>query len=86
MQILLPSGNPILLMLWVAISFGSWYTYFFYLPTLYADGDKPGWLQVRPRGGGTRVGCSVGAANTSRGGQSCKKCDGGGRKDQSFSA
>lgn len=44
-SILLPAGNPILLMLWVAISFGSWYTYFFYLPTLYADGDKPGWLQ-----------------------------------------
>jgi hypothetical protein len=42
----LPAGNPILLMLWVMIAFGSWYTYFFYLPTLYTDQDKPGWLQV----------------------------------------
>lgn len=33
-------------MLWVAIAFGSWYTYFFYLPTLYTDQDKPVWLQV----------------------------------------
>jgi hypothetical protein len=44
-SILLPAGNPILLMLWVFISFGSWYTYFFYLPALYTDQDKPGWLQ-----------------------------------------
>jgi len=44
-SILLPAGNPILLMLWVAIAFGSWYTYFFYLPTLYTDKDKPAWLQ-----------------------------------------
>jgi ElaB/YqjD/DUF883 family membrane-anchored ribosome-binding protein len=43
-SILLPAGNPILLILWVAIAFGSWYTYFFYLPSLYTD-DKPAWLQ-----------------------------------------
>ncbi len=36
-----------MLILWVFIAFGSWYTYFFYLPTLYTDQDKPGWLQVR---------------------------------------
>jgi hypothetical protein len=44
-SILLPAGNPILLMLWVFIAFGSWYTYFFYLPVLYTDETKPGWLQ-----------------------------------------
>jgi hypothetical protein len=44
---LLPAGNPILLMLWVLIALGSWYTYFFYLPVLYTDQDKPAWLQVK---------------------------------------
>ncbi len=36
-------------MLWLIIALGSWYTYFFYLPALYADEDKPAWLQVRAR-------------------------------------
>mmetsp|Transcript_29434 Transcript_29434/g.77395 ORF Transcript_29434/g.77395 Transcript_29434/m.77395 type:complete len:283 (+) Transcript_29434:263-1111(+) len=44
-SILLPAGNPILVMFWILISFGSWYMYFFYAPSLYDEGERPWWLQ-----------------------------------------
>jgi len=36
-SLLLPSGNPILLCLWVVIAVGGGYAYFFYLPSTYSD-------------------------------------------------
>jgi hypothetical protein len=34
-QILLPTGNPILLLVWVLVAFGGGYLYFYYLPDSY---------------------------------------------------
>jgi hypothetical protein len=31
-QVLLPSGNPLLLLLWLALVFGGGYVYFFTIP------------------------------------------------------
>ena len=42
-QCLLPTGNPILLLLWMLITFGGGWAYFFWLPTVYVE--KPLWLQ-----------------------------------------
>lgn len=43
-QILLPTGNPILLLVWVLIAFGGGYAYFYYLPDQNKE-NKPSWLQ-----------------------------------------
>lgn len=41
-QVLLPSGNPLLLLLWLALVFGGGYVYFFTIPQSYAkDGVQP---------------------------------------------
>lgn len=34
-QILLPTGNPILLLVWVLVAFGGGYAYFYYAPEVY---------------------------------------------------
>ena len=42
-QLLIPTGNPILLLLWMLITFGGGFAYFFWLPTVYTE--RPPWLQ-----------------------------------------
>jgi amino acid permease len=46
-QLLIPSGNPILLLLWIIVAFGGGWAYFFWLPSLFSEKphDKPAWLQ-----------------------------------------
>lgn len=46
-QLLIPSGNPILLLLWMLVTFGGGWAYFFWLPDVYRDKpqDKPAWVQ-----------------------------------------
>lgn len=44
-SIMLPGGNPILVMAWISLAFGVYYCYFMYLPTLYPPEDQPFWLQ-----------------------------------------
>lgn len=46
-QILLPTGNPILLLVWVLVAFGGGYLYFYYLPDSYKEKpeEKPMWVQ-----------------------------------------
>jgi len=46
-QILLPTGNPILLLVWVVLAFGGGYMYFYFGPDYYKEKpeDKPMWLQ-----------------------------------------
>ncbi len=47
-QVLLPTGNPILLLVWVLIAFGGGYAYFYYLPDTYKGekaSEKPMWIQ-----------------------------------------
>jgi hypothetical protein len=46
-QILLPTGNPILLLVWVVLAFGGGYFYFYFYPDQFKEKpeDKPMWLQ-----------------------------------------
>jgi hypothetical protein len=50
-QLLIPSGNPILLLLWLLVTFGGGWAYFLWLPEVYRDRplDKPLWVQVNPK-------------------------------------
>jgi hypothetical protein len=50
-QLLIPSGNPILLLLWLLVTFGGGWAYFLWLPEVYRDRplDKPFWVQVNPK-------------------------------------
>lgn len=46
-QVLLPTGNPILLGIWIIIAVGGTYAYFVYLPSTYAsDKEIPPFVQV----------------------------------------
>ena len=49
-QLLIPSGNPILLLLWLIVAFGGGWAYFLWLPEVYRGRplDKPMWIQVNP--------------------------------------
>lgn len=42
-QLLIPTGNPILLLLWMLLAFGGGWAYFFWLPSIYTE--RPPWLQ-----------------------------------------
>ncbi len=49
LQILLPTGNPILLGIWIIIAVGGTYAYFVYLPSTYAsESEVPPYVQVGP--------------------------------------
>eukprot|EP00960_Hanusia_phi_P023435 691858-Hanusia_phi.AAC.6 len=52
LQFLLPTGNPILLLLWLAVTFGGGAAYFWFVPDHYqknplkdSANGKPSWLQ-----------------------------------------
>eukprot|EP00286_Rhodomonas_abbreviata_P008284 CAMPEP_0181319710 /NCGR_PEP_ID=MMETSP1101-20121128/17724_1 /TAXON_ID=46948 /ORGANISM="Rhodomonas abbreviata, Strain Caron Lab Isolate" /LENGTH=305 /DNA_ID=CAMNT_0023427343 /DNA_START=13 /DNA_END=930 /DNA_ORIENTATION=- len=45
-QLLLPTGNPLLLLLWLVISLGGGVGYFYWAPELYRDRERPSWLQT----------------------------------------
>ena len=46
-QWLIPSGNPILILLWILVVFGGGWAYFYWLPAHYSEKgeQKPSWLQ-----------------------------------------
>jgi hypothetical protein len=45
--VLLPTGNPMFIGIWIIIAVGGTYAYFVYLPSTYAEKEVPPFVQVR---------------------------------------